>query len=51
MINHVNDVFQVAIPLRSLFEHSTIAGLARTVEEQLLVEIENLADEEVQNYL
>jgi amino acid adenylation domain-containing protein len=51
MINHVNDVFQVAIPLRSLFEHPTLAGMAQVIEEQLLFEIENLADEEVRNYL
>ena len=34
VISRVRDVFQVQIPLRKLFEFPTVAGLAKSIEEQ-----------------
>jgi acyl carrier protein len=48
IISRVNQAFGVDLPLASAFEASTVAALARLVEEILLREIEALSDEEVE---
>ncbi|GAA3287788.1 AMP-binding protein [Dactylosporangium vinaceum] len=41
----------VEVPLRTIFEHTTVAGLAVAVEELLLAEIDALDDDEVRRLL
>ncbi|MGA9772096.1 MAG: non-ribosomal peptide synthetase, partial [Blastocatellia bacterium] len=45
------EVFQMKLPLRLLFEKRVIRELAISIEERLLDEIEELSDEEVQQFL
>ncbi len=47
VMSRVQQTFQVAIPLRALFEAPTVAGLAAAVEEALIREIESLSDAEI----
>ena len=42
----IEDVFQIALPLRILFAAPTIAQMANSIEELLLAQIEELSDEE-----
>jgi aspartate racemase len=46
VISRVRDVFRIEIPLLTLFEHPTVAGLALAISEKLTEEIENMSDEE-----
>jgi acyl carrier protein len=46
VIHRLRAAFQVEVPLRVLFEEPTIEGLAVTVEEILLAEIERQLGEE-----
>lgn len=39
------------VPLRTLFDHTTVADLARAVEELLIADIESLTDDEVDRQL
>ncbi len=47
VISRVQQSFQIAIPLRAIFEAPTVAGLAAAVEEALIREIESLSDADV----
>lgn len=42
----VNQAFELNLPLRILFEHSTLRGLALIIEETILAEIAALGDDE-----
>lgn len=42
----VNQAFELNLPLRTLFEHSTLRGLATIIEETILAEIAALNDDE-----
>ncbi len=42
----IAEAFQLALPLRVLFEAPTVAQLAVVVERELLAQIESLSDEE-----
>jgi len=44
VISRVQQSFQIAIPLRAIFEAPTVAGLAAAVEEAIIREIEALGD-------
>jgi acyl carrier protein len=44
LIHEIRRAFTINLPLRSLFDEPTIAGLALTVEEILMQEIEQLAE-------
>jgi acyl carrier protein len=46
IIARVNQAFAIDLPLRSAFEASTVAALAKLVEQLLLAEIAALSDEE-----
>ncbi len=46
VISRVQQAFQIAIPLRAIFEAPTVAGLAAAVEEAIIREIEALDDTE-----
>jgi hypothetical protein len=48
-IARLRHAFQVDLPLRLLFEHSTIEALAVVIEETLMAEIEQLAEDAPQS--
>jgi acyl carrier protein len=50
-MSRLRDTFQLELPLRLLFESSTIAELAVVIEDLLLHEIEALPEEEAQQLL
>ncbi|MFB7664837.1 amino acid adenylation domain-containing protein [Kitasatospora sp. NPDC056138] len=43
----IGDLFGVALPLRAVFEHRTVAGLGAAVEAAVRAEIEAMSDEEI----
>jgi hypothetical protein len=45
---YVRDSFELELPLRSMFEGPTIAELAASIEQAILVEIQQLSDEAAQ---
>ncbi len=47
VISRAQQAFQIAIPLRAIFEAPTVAGLAAAVEEALIREIESLSEAEL----
>ncbi|MFD0890178.1 phosphopantetheine-binding protein, partial [Streptosporangium algeriense] len=47
VIARIRAITDIDIPIRAMFENSTVAGLAGLVEELLLAEIAGLSDEEV----
>jgi len=47
VLHRVREAFHVAVPLRRLFEDPTIAGLGLVIEEQILDEIESVAEDGV----
>ena len=63
LATHVRDAFQVDLPLRSLFENPTIAGIADVIIQaqvasadtemlgEMLAELDELSDAEVQALL
>ncbi|HXQ69848.1 MAG TPA: AMP-binding protein, partial [Pyrinomonadaceae bacterium] len=48
LVHEIRRAFAINLPLRSLFDEPTIAGLALTIEEILVAEIEQLGDETAQ---
>jgi acyl carrier protein len=51
LVARVYDVFQVSIPLRSIFEKTTIVELALVIEEELIREIARYTEEEAESLL
>lgn len=51
LIARIYSAFQVAIPLRSIFEMSTVSELALFIEEELIREITQYTEEEAENLL
>jgi amino acid adenylation domain-containing protein len=51
VVSRLNAAFQIAVPLRTLFEVGTIAGLAEVVEERLIDELELMAGDELDERL
>ncbi|AUG78197.1 Non-ribosomal peptide synthetase [Kitasatospora sp. MMS16-BH015] len=48
LIANLQDLFQLDLPVRVIFEAPTIAGLALVVEERIRTEIDQLSDSEIQ---
>jgi hypothetical protein len=46
VVSRIREAFQVNLPISSIFESPTIAGLAEAIERQLILEIEQLSDSE-----
>ena len=51
LVARVYDVFQVSIPLRSIFEKPTIVELALVIEEELIREIAQYTEKEAESLL
>jgi len=51
LIARIYDVFQVSIPLRSIFERPTVAELAMVIEEEIIKEIDQYTEEEAASLL
>ena len=51
LVSRLRESFQVEIPMRRVFEETTVRGLAKVVEETLLREIEQLTDDEAERLL
>ncbi len=51
LVSRLREAFHVEIPMRRVMEQTTVRGLAGTVEEALLAEIEQLSDEEAERLL
>ncbi|MFJ5552102.1 amino acid adenylation domain-containing protein [Streptomyces sp. NPDC093225] len=47
LIAAIQTEFEVALPVRDIFEHPTVAGLANAVESRIRAEIEQLSDVEL----
>ncbi len=51
IVARLRDIFEIPLPLPSFFEASTIAELARVIEEILIEKVEALSEEEIQHLL
>jgi amino acid adenylation domain-containing protein len=48
VLSRLRDAFQIDLPLRSLFDSPTVAGLATAVEDILIADIDTLTNDEAQ---
>ena len=46
VISRIREAFETDLPMSSIFEAPTIAGLADRIEQQLILEIEQLSENE-----
>jgi acyl carrier protein len=51
LLARVNDVFGVAIPLRTLFDIPTISGLSAEIERLVLTKLEAMTEEAAEGLL
>jgi acyl carrier protein len=46
VVSRIREAFEIDLPMGSIFEAPTIAGLAERIEQQLILEIERLSENE-----
>jgi len=44
IIHRINQTFQIDLPMRTIFDQPTIAGLALSIEEALIEKLEAIAE-------
>jgi hypothetical protein len=46
VLSRINEIFKIELRLSTVFEHSTVAGLAAAIEDHLVAQLESMPEDE-----